>query len=215
MKNKVLLIILASFLSWSFGHASITNIWVWTYSGGIYCYQPVLGTDGSGNQSLTLNGYQWTSQGAMSTTFQTDTPSDPTLTIGNNIDNESFFVWTEYIVNVAMSQTFSISNAMVNLPSGWAETVTQPTLQAGNYVGTIDYFVTGGGTPVATYPGANSILDYSYQIIFSGSTSYSFTESVTAVPEPDGLGLVLAGGTVIGGTAIVRRRQAKLLASRA
>jgi hypothetical protein len=212
MMKKILLMALASFLGWSVSQASVTNILAWTYSGGIYCYQPVLGTDGSGNQSVTLDGYQWTDWGTMGLTLQTDTPSDPTLTIGNTIDNESPFVWTAYIVNVAMSQTFSISNAVVNLPSGWSENVTQPILQGGNYVGTIDYFVTGGGTPVAIYPGANSTLDFSYQITFTGSTSYSFTESAMAVPEPSGLSSLMAGGLVVGGTMIVKRRQAKLLA---
>jgi hypothetical protein len=211
MKNKVLLIALASFLGWSISHASVTNIVAWSYSGGIYCYQPVLSTDGSGDQSVSLDGYQWTDWGTMGLTIQTSSASDPTLTIENSIDNESPFAWTEYIVNVAMSQSFSISNAVVNLPSGWSENVTQPILQGGNYVGTIDYFVTGGGTPVAIYPGANSTLDYSYQITFSGSTSYSFTESAMAVPEPSGLGFLMAGGLLVGGMAIVKRRQAKLL----
>lgn len=206
--KKILLTVLAGFLGWTVSHATVTSVPTWNYSGGIYCYQPVLSTDGSGNQSVTLDGSQWSSWGTMGLDILTDTASDPTLTINNNLNNESTFVWTQYIVNVAMNQTFTIGNAVVNLPSGWAAAVTQPTLQSGSYVGTIDYYVMPGGTPVAIYPAPDSAFDYSYQITFSGSTSYSFTESATAVPEPGSPGFVMAGGLLIGISLALKRARA-------
>ena len=55
MMKKILLTALASFLGWSVSHASVTNI-VATYSGGIYCYQPVLGVDGNGQSPFRMVG---------------------------------------------------------------------------------------------------------------------------------------------------------------
>jgi len=184
--------------------ASITSIPSWDYSGGLYCYSPVFsGTD----QSVSISGFQ-SSFGAIGLTIMADTPSDPTLTVNNAIDNETSFAWTEYIVSVAMNQTFSINSAGVVAPGGWTANITQPGAPvAGVYTGIIDYV---GGTPVAIYPGANSILNYGYQVTFSGSTSYNLTESANPVPEPGTLGLLLIGGTLAGG--LVARRRASRLA---
>ena len=209
MNKKILLIASASFLGWFISHASVTSVPNWSYSGGLYCYAPALTTDsGTGAQSVGVNGSQ-SSFGEMGLTILTDTPSDPTLTINNSIDNESSFVWTEYIVNVAMSQTFSINSAGVVAPSGWTAKITQPGGPvSGIYTGTIDYV---GGTPVSIYPGPNSVLDYGYQVQFSGATQYSLTESASPVPEPGAFNLLMAGG-LLGGWTVAKCRHTKLRA---
>ena len=203
--KKILLIGSAMVVGCFLSHASITSIPTWDYSGGLYCYSPVFsGTD----QSVGLSGYQ-TTYGAIGLTIMTDTASDPTLTINNSIDNESSFVWTEYVVSVAMNQSFSINSAGVVAPAGWTANVTQPGAPvSGIYTGVIDYI---GGTPVAIYPGANSVLNYGYQVSFSGSTSYSLTESANPVPEPNAAALLVIGGTLVCGWMVARRRTASEL----
>jgi len=143
----------------------------------------------------------------MGFTILTDTPTDPILTINSSIDNESSFTWTAYIVNVAMNQIFSINSAGVIAPSGWTAIITQPSGPVnGIYTGTIDYV---GGTPVAIYPGQNSILNYGYQIQFSGATQYTLTESVNPVPEPGVFDVSLAGALSLGAWTVVTRRHPK------
>lgn len=202
--KKILLITSAAFLGGYLSQASITSIPTWDYSGGLYCYSPVF--DG-GAQSVALSGYQ-NNYGSIGLTIMTDTPADPTLTVNNSIDNETSFLWTEYIVSVAMNQSFTINSAGVVAPAGWTASITQPGAPvSGIYTGTIDYL---GGTPVAIYPGANSILNYGYQVTFSGSTSYNLTESANPVPEPGMLSLSVLGGSLLTGWLVASRRRRSL-----
>jgi hypothetical protein len=202
--KKILLTALAVVWGCSLSQASITSIPSWDYSGGLYCYSPVFT---SSDQSVDVNGFQ-SGFGSIGLTILTDTAADPTLTVNNSIDNETSFVWTEYVVNVAMNQSFSINSAGVVAPGGWTANITQPGAPvSGIYTGTIDYV---GGTPVAIYPGANSILNYGYQVTFGGSTSYSLTESANPVPEPGMLGLSLVGGTLMVGWLVARRQRRHL-----
>jgi hypothetical protein len=204
MKKKILLIASASFLGLCVTQATITGIPSWSYSGGVYCYAPVFSAP---DQSVALKGSQ-SSFGAMGLTILADTPDDPTLTINNSINNTSSFAWTEYIVNVAMNQTFNINSAGVVAPAGWTATITQPGAPvAGIYTGTIDYL---GGTPVSIYPLLNSTLDFGYQVTFNGSISYSLTESVNAVPEPGAWSFLVAGGLLMGAWSLAGRRQTRL-----
>jgi hypothetical protein len=202
--KKILLIISVVGLGASLCQASITSIPAWNYSGGLYCYSPLFnGTD----QSVGINGYQ-SSFGSIGLTIMTDTPGDPTLTVNNSIDNETSFAWTAYVVSVAMNQSFTINSAGVVAPAGWTALITQPSGPvSGIYTGTINYV---GGTPVAIYPGANSILNYGYQVTFSGSTSYSLTESANPVPEPSTWGFSLIGGILTGGWLVAKRRRLSL-----
>ena len=141
----------------------------------------------------------------MGLTILTDTPNDPILTINNVINNTSSFVWTEYIVTVAMNQTFSINSPGVIAPGGWTANITAPSGPDinGNYTGTIDYV---GGTPVAI----NGLLDFGYVVQFTGLSQYSLTESVTAVPEPGVFSLLMCGGLLLGGLMVAKRGQAKV-----
>jgi hypothetical protein len=204
MNKKILLIASASFLSWSISHASVTSIPTWNNSGGLYCYA----TLDTAAQSAAISGNQWSSSAAMGLTILTDTTTDPILTVNDSINNTSSFAWTEYIVSVAMNQTFSINSAGVIAPSGWTANITAPSGPDinGNYIGTIDYV---GGTPVANSPGPNNSLDFGYVIQFSGFTQYSLTESVNAVPEPGTFSFLMAG-LLLGGWTVAKRRQVKL-----
>lgn len=209
MTKKILLIASVSFLSWSVSQASVTSIPTWSYSGGFYCYQPVLTTDsGTGAQSVGVSGWQ-SSFGSMDLSILTSSTTDPTLTINNSINNTSSFAWTEYVVSVAMNQIFTIGPASVSAPSGWTANVTQPGAPvAGVYTGTIDYL---GGTPVANIAGPNNVLDFAYAVSFTGSISYSLTQTANPVPEPGALILLMAGGLLVGGWTMAKRRQARLL----
>lgn len=201
MRSKILLIVLAGVWGWSASQASITDIPSWNYGGGLYCYAPVFNSTA---QSVGLTGNQ-SSYGSIGLSITTDTTTDPTLTVNNSINNDSTFVWTEYVVNVAMNQSFSINSAGVVAPAGWTANITQPGGPVGgSYIGTIDYM---GGTPVAIYPGTDSTLNYGYQVTFSGSTSYSLTESATPVPEPNLPGLLMVGGGLVGGRMAIKRRK--------
>jgi PEP-CTERM motif len=208
MAKKILWIASVSFLGWSVSQASVTSIPTWNYSGGFYCYQPVLTTDGTGAQSVGVSGWQ-SSFGSMEMTILTSSAQDPTLTINNSINNTSSFAWTEYVVSVAMNQIFTIDSASVSTPPGWTASITAPSGPdiSGNYTGTIDYL---GGTPVAT-SGPNNVLDFGYSVTFSGSTSFSLTQTANPVPEPGALNFLMVGGLLAGGWATARRRRAGIL----
>jgi hypothetical protein len=208
-KKAFLLVVSISFLGWFASNASVTSVGATGWTGGIYCYQPVLQSDSSG-QSATMSGYQSSSSGSMDLNIAANSTTDPTLSIGSSINNTSSFAWTEYIVNLSMNQGFSINSANVTLPIGWTANITAPTGPDinGNYNGSIDYL---GGSAVAV----SGTLDFNYVVQFTGSTSYNLTESVTAVPEPGVFSLLMSGGLLLGGLMLARRRQAKLLRVRA
>jgi hypothetical protein len=201
-KIKILLVASASFLGWSISHANITSAGPWSYGGGVYCY----GSLDTASQTVSWAGSQNSSSGSMGVTLFANSPSDPILTIGNSINNTSSFAWTEYIVNVSMNLTFSINSANVTVPAGWTANITAPTGPDihGNFNGVIDYV---GGVPVAV----SGTLDFGYVVQFTGSMQYSLTESVQAVPEPGTFSFLAAGGLLVGGWAMAKRRQTKLL----
>ncbi|MGA2443127.1 MAG: PEP-CTERM sorting domain-containing protein [Tepidisphaeraceae bacterium] len=144
-------------------------------------------TDGSGTTYLmNVSGDQAASSGQLVTSITTDTAIDPTLIVGNSVNNDTGFTWTGYDVSVSMSNPFTLSGALVSTPSDWSATVTPPALIGGQYVGYIDY---SAGTPIPV----GGTLDFQYTLAFSGGTNYSFTETVTPVPEPASLGLLTLG----------------------
>jgi hypothetical protein len=203
MTKKILLTASVSLLGWSVSQANITSAGPWSYGGGVYCY----GSLDTASQTVSWTGTQDSGFGSMGVTLTADSMTDPTLTIGNSINNTSSFAWTEYIVDISMNQSFSINSANVTVPAGWTANITAPTGPDihGNFNGAIAYV---GGAPVAV----NGTLDFGYVVSFTGSMQYSLTESVQAVPEPGVFSLLVAGGLLVGGRSIGRRRQARVLA---
>jgi hypothetical protein len=200
----------ATLICCSVGHASITNAW-WNDDGdgALVCS----GWSYSGN-SLYMQGieYSATTPGHMLGWVQTTDPTDPTLTLGSAVNNDSGQAWISYQVNVIMSTpfTFVAPGPTVNNPlNDWSvASVIAPTLQVGgnyngDYLGTIDY---AGGTPV----GVGQELDYLYSIHFTGASSYTFTQEsipgVAPVPEPGTIALLAIGGL---GFALRLRRNSR------
>ena len=209
MKAKIILLVAAaSLLGAFFVKASVTGVTDWGTSSGINCSVQLW--DSSGDIVITGDV---TGLGRMWGTITTSDTQDPTLSIANSIDNDSSFAWTAYIVNVSMYNPFTILSASASVPpsSDWTATITPPVYVGGGvYTGVIDY---QGGTPVAIAPGPYSELDFSYQVQFTGATSYSLTESVIPVPEPATFSLLAAGGLLLVGGKVARRRQGKLRVS--
>jgi hypothetical protein len=178
-------------------NANITNAWWhpdgdsmivctnWTYSGS----------------TLSMWGTQYGNPAHMLGWMDATDPLDPTLTLGNSVNNDSGLTWLGYQVNVIMSIPFSFTTPgpTVNNPpaSDWyIAGVVTPVLQVGGpyvglYEGTLFF---NAGTPV----GIGDELDYLYSISFAGSTHYSFTQEAfayeTMVPEPSALVLGGLGG---------------------
>lgn len=121
----------------------------------------------------------------------TDTALDPSILLGNSIDNDTGVAWRAYHVNVIMSNPFTITPGSVILssPSDWTAALTsQPVLVGSNYVGQLDF------TGPSALP-AGGTLDFQYRIFFSGQTQYSYTQEMipAAVPEPASLGVLAIG----------------------
>jgi hypothetical protein len=191
--------VVATLACCSISQASITNAWwVDNGSGALVCSTWTYLGD-----SLSMSGVQHstTVPGKMLGWVQTSDPSDPTLTLGSAVNNDSGQAWIGYQVDVVMINPFtfvapgpSVSNP---LPNDWSvASVIAPTLQVGGtydgkYLGTINY---AGGTQVAV----GDELDYVYSIHFTGSSSYSFTQEaipqIAPVPEPSTITLLAIGG---------------------
>jgi hypothetical protein len=61
-------------------------------------------------------------------------------------------------------------------------------------VGQLDFT---GGIPVPV----GQILTFSYQITFSGSTQFTFGQTMTPIPEPVAAEVLAAGGLLLAGRA--------------
>ncbi|MGA2797095.1 MAG: PEP-CTERM sorting domain-containing protein [Thermoguttaceae bacterium] len=126
---------------------------------------------------------------------------DPTLRITKEVDNDTTYAWSGYLINVVRNGYFTIPSATE--PIGWnPPAITTPTLQvsgiyAGLYEGSVSY-AAGAGTPVAI--GNTGV----FKLTTSFSGSSTFTLEQIPIPEPSTLALLLLGG--LGGLAIFKRR---------
>ena len=168
----------------------ITNV-TWTGYGGdmANCYYYNVGAPGNytggsiyGSQSGTAN---------FGLNLFTDNTDDPVFTLTGDFMNTSGFTWTAYIVDVFMNQTFSLSNAVSIVPGDWTVGYTQPGAPVmGVYSGQI---VFTSGTPVTV--GNN--FKFQYDLGFAGGPAFTFTSTLTPVPEPTALSLIAAGGLLL------------------
>ena len=133
----------------------------------------------------------------------TDTPTDPSLTLGHEIDNDTGTAWSDYHVQITLDKSFTLSNVTV-ANSGWTSIVTAPTQVGSSWIGYIDYYA---GTPVPydINPLLTGTLDFSYKMSFIGSVSFCEALTPSFVPEP-GTWALLVGG--LAGVFFMRRRSA-------
>ena len=197
--------------------ASITGAWWWDDGdGALVCGGTNLTLSGDATSgTLTMWGTQYWGPGHMVGTIKTTGGSDPRLTLGSSVINDTNFAWTAYTVNVYLSSIFTIANsgslaAYVDNPpnSDWSVTsITEPSLSyqvpsgqfAGDYEGTL---YLSGGTPVAI----SGELDFGYTIQFSGASHYTIGQEVIPVPEPGTFGLVALSAGMLGALGLIRRR---------
>jgi hypothetical protein len=168
--------------------------------GAIDCYMYLTG---SAWESVSIDGIQHFGPGHIVGQIQTDTELDPTLTLNNTIDNDTGFAWSGYLVNIYLNKPFTIPTVpTLNAPAGWSlSTYVTPAFNTGtNYMASI-LFV--GGTPI---PDITGQIDFTYQISFAGSASFTEELIPIAVPEPTALSLVLGGGLVLAARRISRRQ---------
>ncbi len=185
--------------------ANITNV---SLSSGdlnvMSCYLYPLQYVSAGNYLLDISGNQLTTgSGLLSGGITTDTPADPSLSLVHTINNDTLAIWSDYHVQVTMSQPFAFSNVLVST-SGWSvSAIGGPSPSGPNYVGTID-FLSGGP---ASYINPGGVLNFSFAINFAGSVAFSelLTPSTVTVPEPSAIALLACG---LMGLFVIQRRLA-------
>jgi len=190
MRAKLLVIGVGLCLLSSFCNAGIIDVFYADDGDGAFVCAPYNWSgDPAAELSLNVVGNQYGEVGHILGEITTDSAVDPTLVIGNSIDNDLDFAWTAYNVNIYMSSDFSIINEYVSTPNDWTVSVIQPALVGSEYMGTIQYL---SGTPVAV----GESLDFGYSIVFDGYTNFSFCQEMVAIPEPASLGLIvlISGG---------------------
>jgi hypothetical protein len=190
MNKRSILLAALAVLTCSISNATITNVVAWGASSAVDCY---LYTWSATDNLFTMHLNQ-SQPGNVWGQIQTDTPTDPSLTLDNVIDNDTAFDWTSYDVDVFMNQSFSILSPTVNAPvysvGDWGVQSYTPT---STYNGSqwVGHIVLAGITPI---PQVTGTLDFSYTISFTGPVQ--FTEVLTPAPEPNSLTL-LAGGVLL------------------
>jgi len=169
------------------------------YSGAMNCYPYWVG--GPGNYTgVNISGVQ-SGVAGIGINLYTSDPTDPNFSTTLDIVNTSGFAWTGYLVDVSMNNTFTISNAVVNLPVGWTAMVTQPGAPVlGVYTGHIIY---SGGPVVAI----NDHFNFGYDVGFAGGPNINFNQVLTPVPEPAALSLLGIGGLLVAGLRATRRQR--------
>jgi len=188
MKIKILAIVAALLAGAGLSRADITGINLWSDNTDVMTCSYGSLTGSSGNYQLGIDGAQlaW-ALGSIGGTITTDgAGTDPTLQLGEVINNDTAYAWYDYHVTITMSQSFSFPNASV-ANNGWTYNITQPVFNGSDWIGYVDYYA---GTPV---PADNSILDFSLAVSFSGSPSFEEDLMPSTVPEPTTTGCFLLG----------------------
>lgn len=197
----IMLAMLATLLYCSPSRASITAASWWDdWDGALVCSRTNLTLSGDATSgTLTMSGDQYWGPGHMVGTVDTTGGEDPTLTLASDIENDTNFAWTAYIVNVYMSNTFTLSNFNVLTPGDWSVVSISPLTPTNGLGSYVVSTLLDTGTPI---PVGNDIA-FSYQLSFSGASHFNFTQEVIPVPEPGTFGLVALSGGLL---ALARRR---------
>ena len=158
----------------------------------------------SGEYLLDMDGQQHWYPAHLAGDFTTSDLLDPTVRILEGIDNDTTFAWTDYHITIGMNNnTFSIFDpAGLVMPFGWTAIVTpvspglMPNGAGPGYVGTINYVMGTGGSPIAIGDDGT----FGFKISFSGNTVFS-TEQI---PTPEPTTILLLG---FGAMSVIRRRR--------
>lgn len=197
MKIRVLAVVATLLAGTGFSRADIiSNSIAADGDGVISCYTYGFLKTGDHAFQLGIDGAQhaW-DYGHIQGDIITDTETDPTLTLNNEINNDTGIAWNDYHVTVTMDKSFSFSDVSVG-NTGWTGSDIAPTNNGVVWIGYINYFagdvVPDGGT-----------LDFSYAISFTGSVSFQEALMPSTVPEPGTFALMICG---LGGLLFMRRR---------
>jgi hypothetical protein len=193
MKMRItVLAVLTTVLFCSPSRAMITNAWWWDDGDGALVCSTTNWNAGTG--VLSMAGDQYWGPGHMVGWVQTTGPTDPTLTLASDIENDTNFAWTAYIVNVYMSNTFTLSNFQVITPGDWSVVSVSPLTPTNGLGSYVVSTLLDTGAPI---PVGNDIA-FQYQLSFSGASNFHFTQEVIPVPEPETFALVaLTGGLLV------------------
>ncbi len=192
MRKLVAIAVFMAVLAWAgVSTATIIGETCWAKNDGAL-QNSTWGWDG-GSNTLSVTADQYSAPGTMLGSFTTSDGDDPTVTLENTVNNDTGFAWTAYYANIYMNRNFTLANPVVypDTTEAWSGAITQSPAQlvvSGPYTG--DYEASAvftGGTPLPI----GGIIDFSYQIAFTGNVT--FTEELIPVPEPGTLVLVLGG----------------------
>ncbi len=175
--------------------ADLTGVNLWSYNSDVMtCYGYGFQTNSPGNYQLSIDGQQLLPAVAqIGGDILANSETDPTLTLDNEIDNDTGITWDDYHVTIEMSKSFSFSNVAVD--NGWTINTTAPVQVGSDWIGYIDYYA---GTPVPN----GGTLDFSFSLTFVGGASFQEDLVPSPVPEPATAGCFLLG---LGALACCRR----------
>jgi hypothetical protein len=186
--TKSFLVALSLIASVTLSRASITNAWL--YSGDNSIMSCTYNWSASDPNNFGVAGTQYSTASALLRGYvYTDTPTDPTLSLGENINNDTGIAWSDYHVQISMAQSFSFSNVGVSNP-GWTYSVVNPTFNGTSYVGEVNYFA---GSPVVN----GGLFVFNLSISFVGSVVFTETATPSFVPEPTTMGIGAVGGLLL------------------
>jgi len=194
----------------SAGNANITSYMCGPDGDEAMCERSCPADVGLGTPELLLNLYVTQSDlpAHMQGSFKASSEEDPSVTLVEEVWNDTDFAWTGYEFYMWMDKTFQISDVVA--PLNWDSVINQPVAgvnpnnpsQSG-YLGSVIYSVGALGSPILydtdTFVDAAELGEFGMKVTFVGSINFC-TEQIP-VPEPMTMAML-----AMGGVALIRRR---------